>query len=130
MELSIPSDLDSVDGVIAQSLLVGDLETAVDLCFADDRLADALALASAGTPALALRTRQRYFEEKRKKAEVSCMGGVRSSKAFTEKETKTRKMAGKNEGRKKRPGSGMEEGREESFEEKNEERGEQRKVQR
>ena len=69
-ELDIPSDMDSVEGVIAQSLLIGDLETAVDLCFADDRLADALALASAGTPALVLRTRQRYFEEQRKRAKV------------------------------------------------------------
>ena len=72
--LRIPSDLESVDGVIAQSLLMGDLETAVDLCLADDRFADALALASAGSPELIQRTRQRYFEERRKKSQVGSRG--------------------------------------------------------
>lgn len=57
---SIPVD-QSVDGRISKALITGDLATAVDICFADKRYADAIILAMTGPAELLTATRDRYF---------------------------------------------------------------------
>ena len=52
------SDLDSL---ISQALLVGDYDSAVELCLQGERMADAIVIASAGGPALLEKTQKRYF---------------------------------------------------------------------
>ncbi|XP_073453958.1 protein transport protein Sec31A isoform X3 [Aquarana catesbeiana] len=50
-----------VDGLITQALLMGNFESAVDLCLHDNRMADAIILAIAGGPDLLARTQKKYF---------------------------------------------------------------------
>ncbi|NXG62368.1 SC31A protein, partial [Hemiprocne comata] len=50
-----------VDGLITQALLTGNLESAVDLCLHDSRMADAIILAIAGGQELLSRTQEKYF---------------------------------------------------------------------
>ncbi|XP_062409795.1 protein transport protein Sec31A isoform X3 [Sardina pilchardus] len=50
-----------VDGLITQALLIGDYESAVDLCLHDNRMADSIILAIAGGPELLERTQKKYF---------------------------------------------------------------------
>ncbi|XP_077332278.1 protein transport protein Sec31A isoform X7 [Lithobates pipiens] len=50
-----------VDGLITQALLMGNFESAVDLCLHDSRMADAIILAIAGGPDLLARTQKKYF---------------------------------------------------------------------
>ncbi|KAM4808811.1 protein transport protein Sec31A isoform 2-T2 [Rhinophrynus dorsalis] len=56
-----------VDGLITQSLLTGNFESAVDLCLHDNRMADAIILAIAGGPDLLARTQQKYFAKTQSK---------------------------------------------------------------
>ncbi|XP_040180837.1 protein transport protein Sec31A isoform X9 [Rana temporaria] len=56
--LSVSGD---VDGLITQALLMGNFESAVDLCLHDNRMADAIILAIAGGPDLLARTQKKYF---------------------------------------------------------------------
>uniref|UniRef100_UPI00358F4E5C protein transport protein Sec31A isoform X2 n=1 Tax=Myxine glutinosa TaxID=7769 RepID=UPI00358F4E5C len=60
LEIPVSSD---VDGLIGQSLLVGDFEAAVELCLGDCRYADAIILAVAGGAELLERTQERYFDK-------------------------------------------------------------------
>ena len=53
----------SVDGKICKALISGDLVSAVDVCFADERYADALILAMTGPAELLTATRDRYFKQ-------------------------------------------------------------------
>lgn len=48
-------------------MLVGDIEAAVECCFQNGNLADALLLSSSGGPELWQKTQQRYFEKESKK---------------------------------------------------------------
>ncbi|XP_051474726.1 protein transport protein Sec31A isoform X4 [Apus apus] len=50
-----------VDGLITQALLMGNFESAVDLCLHDNRMADAIILAIAGGQDLLSRTQDKYF---------------------------------------------------------------------
>ncbi|OMH85457.1 Protein transport protein sec31 [Zancudomyces culisetae] len=52
---------DSVDNMIMQSLVLGNIEDAVELCIAEKRFADALVLAACGGPELAQKAQQAYF---------------------------------------------------------------------
>lgn len=52
----------STDGKICKALISGDLVSAVDVCFADKRYADALILAMTGPVELLTATRDRYFK--------------------------------------------------------------------
>ncbi|NXH18304.1 SC31A protein, partial [Bucco capensis] len=56
-----------VDGLLSQALLSGDLESAVDLCLADNRMADAIILAIAGGQELLSRTQEKYFAKMQSK---------------------------------------------------------------
>ena len=50
-----------LDSLISQALLVGDYESAVDLCLHGGRMADAIVIASAGGATLLEKTQKRYF---------------------------------------------------------------------
>ncbi|XP_010159300.1 PREDICTED: protein transport protein Sec31A isoform X5 [Eurypyga helias] len=52
-----------VDGLITQALLMGNFESAVDICLHDNRMADAIILAIAGGQELLSRTQEKYFAE-------------------------------------------------------------------
>lgn len=54
---------ESVDGKICKALVSGDLVSAVDVCFADKRYAEALILAMTGPVELLTTTRDRYFKQ-------------------------------------------------------------------
>ncbi|XP_075607489.1 protein transport protein Sec31A isoform X2 [Balearica regulorum gibbericeps] len=56
-----------VDGLITQALLMGNFESAVDLCLHDNRMADAIILAIAGGQELLSRTQEKYFAKMRSK---------------------------------------------------------------
>ncbi|XP_076291003.1 COPII coat complex component secretory 31 [Lasioglossum baleicum] len=51
------------DGLITQAILLGNIEAAVSLCFANKRYADAVILSMAAGPDLLARTQYRYFSE-------------------------------------------------------------------
>ncbi|KAM9378068.1 protein transport protein Sec31A isoform 2-T2 [Phaethornis superciliosus] len=55
------SVIGDVDGLITQALLMGDFESAVDLCLHNNRMADAIILAIAGGQELLSRTQAKYF---------------------------------------------------------------------
>ncbi|XP_077974070.1 protein transport protein Sec31A-like isoform X2 [Styela clava] len=59
--LVIPSGDTDPDSLISQALLVGDYESAVNLCLRENRMADAIVLAIAGGPQLLERTQKAYF---------------------------------------------------------------------
>lgn len=63
---SISTDND-VDGLLSQALLVGNFESAVDICIGADRMADAMILAIAGGSHLLQRVQQLYFQKKQSK---------------------------------------------------------------
>ncbi|KAL2726123.1 protein transport protein Sec31A [Vespula maculifrons] len=54
---------DDDDGLIAQAILLGNIEAAVSLCFKSKRYADAVILSMAGGPELLAKTQYRYFSE-------------------------------------------------------------------
>ncbi|XP_076232600.1 COPII coat complex component secretory 31 isoform X2 [Calliopsis andreniformis] len=54
---------DDEDGLITQAILLGNIEAAVSLCFANKRYADAVILSMAAGPDLLARTQYRYFAE-------------------------------------------------------------------
>ncbi|XP_055568618.1 protein transport protein Sec31A isoform X11 [Falco cherrug] len=56
-----------VDGLITQTLLTGNFESAVDLCLHDNRMADAIILAIAGGQELLSRTQEKYFAKMQSK---------------------------------------------------------------
>ncbi|XP_009992170.1 PREDICTED: protein transport protein Sec31A [Chaetura pelagica] len=56
-----------VDGLITQALLMGNFESAVDLCLHDNRMADAIILAIAGGQDLLSRTQDKYFAKMQSK---------------------------------------------------------------
>lgn len=62
-----PKDSSETDKLITRSIVLGDFESAVELCLASDRLSDALLLAQSAGGELWLRTRKTYFERQAKK---------------------------------------------------------------
>lgn len=52
-----------MDGLIAQAILIGDIENAVELCIAHNRMADALIIAMTGGADLLARTQHRYLQQ-------------------------------------------------------------------
>uniref|UniRef100_A0A6J0UE36 Protein transport protein Sec31A n=1 Tax=Pogona vitticeps TaxID=103695 RepID=A0A6J0UE36_9SAUR len=58
---------EDIDGLITQALLMGNFESAVDLCLYDNRMADAIILAIAGGQELLSRTQKKYFAKTRGK---------------------------------------------------------------
>lgn len=56
------STTDDMDGLICESLLLGDVEAAVELCVEDARWADAIILAMTGGSELLARTQHRYLQ--------------------------------------------------------------------
>ncbi|KAJ7048617.1 hypothetical protein C8F01DRAFT_1266962 [Mycena amicta] len=56
-----PATASSTDRLITQALVLGDFESAVSLCLASARYADAILLAVRGGPALLRRTQETYF---------------------------------------------------------------------
>jgi hypothetical protein len=50
------------NGQIGQALLLGRLDAAVEMCFKQNMMADALLLAMTGGPELLARTQERYFK--------------------------------------------------------------------
>ncbi|CAI2182159.1 8380_t:CDS:10 [Funneliformis geosporum] len=59
-----PAQESDVDKLITRSIVLGDFESAVNLCLESDRLSDAVLLAGCGGPELLQRTRKIYFERK------------------------------------------------------------------
>ncbi|KZV82092.1 WD40 repeat-like protein [Exidia glandulosa HHB12029] len=59
-----PSDESELDRLLTKSLVLGDFESAVALCLAVDRYADAILLAAKGGPDLLQRTQKTYFERR------------------------------------------------------------------
>jgi len=59
-----PSDESETDRLLTKALVLGDFESAVSLCLAVDRYADAILLASKGGPDLLQRTQKAYFERR------------------------------------------------------------------
>ncbi|KAG8835102.1 protein transport protein S31 [Serendipita sp. 399] len=57
-----PEGESEVDQVITQALVLGDFESAVELCLSADRFADAILLAVKGGPELLRKTQKAYFE--------------------------------------------------------------------
>ncbi|KAF5370333.1 hypothetical protein D9758_007002 [Tetrapyrgos nigripes] len=57
-----PSDESETERLVTKALVVGDIESAVELCMSSDRFADALLLAVRGGPELLQKTQQAYFE--------------------------------------------------------------------
>jgi len=60
LQYSILHSVD-LDSLISQALLIGDYESAVELCLHGGRMADAIVMASAGGPVLLEKTQKRYF---------------------------------------------------------------------
>ncbi|KAL5502041.1 hypothetical protein EMCRGX_G008739 [Ephydatia muelleri] len=79
--LSISTDND-VDGLLSQALLVGNFESAVDICIGADRMADAMILAIAGGSHLLQRVQQLFFQKKQSK--VSKLMSVVVNKNWTD----------------------------------------------
>lgn len=65
-KFEIPITTDT-DGLICQSLLIGNFKAAVELCLNDGRFADAIILAIAGGEKLLRETQQHYFSQQRSK---------------------------------------------------------------
>jgi protein transport protein SEC31 len=59
-----PSGESDVDRLVTQALVLGDFESAVDLCLASERFADALLLAVRGGPELLASTQKAYFNRR------------------------------------------------------------------
>ena len=59
MAICVPADTGSL---MAQALLMGNFEAAVEMCLAENKMAEAILLAIAGGPELLLRTQKKYFE--------------------------------------------------------------------
>jgi protein transport protein SEC31 len=59
-----PAQESDVDKLITRSIVLGDFESAVNLCLETDRLSDAVLLAGCGGPELLQKTRKIYFEKK------------------------------------------------------------------
>ncbi|KAL0571826.1 protein transport protein S31 [Marasmius crinis-equi] len=57
-----PSDESETERLVTKALVLGDFNSAVELCLSSDRFADALLLAVRGGPELLQRTQQAYFE--------------------------------------------------------------------
>ncbi|XP_076465161.1 protein transport protein Sec31A-like isoform X2 [Babylonia areolata] len=60
--LVIPTENGDTSGLMAQALLMGNFEAAVEMCLAEDKMAEAILLAIAGGPELLLRTQKKYFQ--------------------------------------------------------------------
>ena len=56
-----PSNESDVDTLVTQALVLGDFDSAVDLCLASERFADAMVLAIRGGPELLQSTQKAYF---------------------------------------------------------------------
>ncbi|XP_053524875.1 protein transport protein Sec31A isoform X15 [Artibeus jamaicensis] len=56
-----------IDGLITRALLMGNFESAVDLCLHDNRMADAIILAIAGGQELLAQTQKKYFAKSQSK---------------------------------------------------------------
>lgn len=54
---------DDMDGLITQAILLNNVEAAVELCFKAKRFADALIIATAGSPELLAKTQHRYLQQ-------------------------------------------------------------------
>nr|XP_015201749.1 PREDICTED: protein transport protein Sec31B [Lepisosteus oculatus] len=63
-KFQIPVTADT-DGLISQALLVGNFESAVELCLSDSRYAEAILLAISGGEELLRKTQQRYLDKQR-----------------------------------------------------------------
>ncbi|XP_046716918.1 protein transport protein Sec31A isoform X9 [Silurus meridionalis] len=66
----VPSNIKvnrDVDGLITQALLIGDFDSAVNLCLHDNRMADAIILAIAGGPELLEKTQKKYLTKTQSK---------------------------------------------------------------
>ena len=59
--------------LMAQALLMGNFEAAVEMCLAEDKMAEAILLAIAGGPELLLRTQKKYFQ--RNKSNIGRVSG-------------------------------------------------------
>jgi protein transport protein SEC31 len=59
-----PSGESDVDRLVTQALVLGDFKSAVDLCLASERFADALLLAVRGGPELLASTQKAYFNRR------------------------------------------------------------------
>ncbi|KAL0062586.1 protein transport protein S31 [Marasmius tenuissimus] len=57
-----PSDESETERLVTKALVLGDFNSAVELCLSSDRFADALLLAVRGGPELLQKTQQAYFE--------------------------------------------------------------------
>ncbi|KAK7443253.1 protein transport protein S31 [Stygiomarasmius scandens] len=57
-----PSDESETERLVTKALVLGDFESAVELCLSSDRFADALLLSVRGGPELLQKTQQAYFE--------------------------------------------------------------------
>ncbi|KAK8890391.1 hypothetical protein M9Y10_035167 [Tritrichomonas musculus] len=54
---------DEAGNIIASALITGDLKAAIDCCFQSEKYADALLIASCGSPELLQKTRERYIRQ-------------------------------------------------------------------
>ena len=59
-----PAEESDVDRLVTKALVLGDFESAVTLCLATERFADAILLAVKGGPELLQRTQKTYFEKR------------------------------------------------------------------
>ncbi|KAH7100125.1 hypothetical protein BKA62DRAFT_640384 [Auriculariales sp. MPI-PUGE-AT-0066] len=59
-----PTEESETDRLLTKALVLGDFESAVALCLAVDRFADAILLAAKGSPELLQRTQKAYFERR------------------------------------------------------------------
>ncbi|KAL8602789.1 hypothetical protein ACOMHN_055172 [Nucella lapillus] len=60
--LVIRTENGDTGSLMAQALLMGNFEAAVEMCLAEDKMAEAILLAIAGGPELLLRTQKKYFQ--------------------------------------------------------------------
>lgn len=60
--LPVPAD---ADGLLSQAILLGELGPAVELCLKEERFADAIILAQAGSAELLKQTQERYLAQKK-----------------------------------------------------------------
>ncbi|KAJ2800060.1 protein transport protein S31, partial [Coemansia helicoidea] len=59
---------EDADGLVTRAVLLGDIESAVELCIEQERFADALVLATCGSAELATRAQQAYFARRAQQA--------------------------------------------------------------
>ncbi|KAJ2715531.1 protein transport protein S31 [Coemansia spiralis] len=59
---------EDADGLVTRAVLLGDIESAVELCIEQERFADALVLATCGSAELATRAQQAYFVRRAEQA--------------------------------------------------------------